>query len=349
MIGTIIGMVALLASSWTIFAITRIFLRFERVDEHLTTLHRRVDCLWSTRDEICDTIACRLNRLETKLDSEVVRLDKQLQKLATDSEAHEANIEILRIRTNWNGNPMKWQAETDGPDLPTGLDKARAERALQLDQERCSMNTGSGVPIPSDIFTPITDHRTDELSQERDEAQDTASSLYVTPPGFEPVSSTEETARQKSENNYLAYCQILRKLDAMFAAGADEASQEYQSLLDESDKYWFKLTPSEKHDARLFSESLCITPCQPTTATSESSQRYRAAMAKIRELVYAGKSGSPEEREATELISREWSQMSESEKENERNYSISLYVERARKRCAKHPKYPPANIEETAQ
>jgi hypothetical protein len=224
-IGTIIGMVALLASSWTIFAITRIFLRFERVDEHLTTLHRRVDCLWSTRDEICDTIACRLNRLETKLDSEVVRLDKQLQKLATDSEAHEANIEILRIRTNWNGNPMKWQAETDGPDLPTGLDKARAERALQLDQERCSMNTGSGVPIPSDIFTPITDHRTDELSQERDEAQDTAmadeiaymgeprkspvsqvaaryhlsteditsaSSLYVTPPGFEPVTSTEE-------------------------------------------------------------------------------------------------------------------------------------------------------------
>lgn len=163
MIGTIIGMVALLASSWTIFAITRIFLRFERVDEHLTTLHRRVDCLWSTRDEICDTIACRLNRLETKLDSEVVRLDKQLQKLATDSEAHEENIEILRLRTNGLGNPMTWQAEKEAAAYYTG-------------------------PVASD--TP--DHRTDELSQERDEAQDTASSLYVTPPGFEPVTSTEE-------------------------------------------------------------------------------------------------------------------------------------------------------------
>lgn len=247
--------------------------------------------------ELVESSTRRLNRLETKLDSEVVRLEesgarewevveelrRRMAELATLSDQHGVSILALNQRTKCLGTPL-WTPE-------------KRVEPVSVVAERYDL---SPADLMSAVIKEATDHRTDELSQERDEAQDECdsvwdprdethmsdaqkqsileqittppevaeqqmhdvgkriaelhkpqpSSLYVTPPGFEPVSSTEESGK-----TLIYFRQLTCKLHELIKAGKGDTERAEQ-LRTLCDRIWNRLTPLEKQAARDYSESL---------------------------------------------------------------------------------------------
>lgn len=70
---------------------------------------------WSTED----SLTRRLNVIESRFDGYLHKIENRVQKLETDTAAHEANIEILRCRTNHMANPLFWKADPPCPPTDT--------------------------------------------------------------------------------------------------------------------------------------------------------------------------------------------------------------------------------------